>query len=60
MPYFDFVRLEKMIIFKNEMIKNKSKQQKNEKVKSQLSGLQGKSVKGMFDDETLRKMGYNV
>jgi len=60
MPYFDFIRLEKMIAFKNEIIKDKTNRQKADKVKSELSGLQGKSVKGLFDDEVLRNMGYDV
>lgn len=60
MPYFDFIRLEKMIAFKNDMIKDKTNRQKTDKVKSELSGLQGRSVKGLFDDDTLKKMGYEV
>ena len=56
MTYFDFRRLESLIMFKNKQI-NKPKGQNKNKVKSQISGLASRSVSDMgFSKEQLAMM----
>mgnify|MGYP003969126953 CR=1 FL=1 len=56
MTYFDFRRLEALIVFKNKQI-NKPKGQNKNKIKSQLSGLASRSVSDMgFTKEQLDMM----